>query len=426
MVMRLGDITLKPGQETAVNSLRNGKILIGGVGSGKTYASIFWSAYYNTGKKVYVIATAMKRDYIEKGKDKPDWQQSLEDCGIFDYVVDSWNNIKKYTDVKDAVFIFDEQRVVGWGTWAKSFIKITQQNTWILLSATPGDTWLDYLAVFVANGFYKNKSSFTEQHIEYDRFVKYPKIKKFHNTEKLEELRRRLVVPMTVLNENVRTVNYLDCQYDKVLFDKIKNTRFDFDKGEPIATASGYVMALRKVVNTSYGRKEKAREIMFGCRKLIVFYNFNYERDILIDICESLGKPYAEWTGHAHEPIPNEQDWIYLCQYASANDSWNCIETNSMMFFSMNHSWKKMEQSMGRVDRTNQPNHDLQYYVLTSKSKIDKDIRKTVENKRVFNESIWAKEVSSYFRSEVPKRYSKAAPGRSIPGDNRIQKRGGR
>lgn len=404
--MKLGVISLMDEQIEAVNKLHVGNILMGGVGSGKTFASIFWAHKQLSSvkdKTIYVITTAMKRDLIEEGKDKPDWQTSLELCGISPetYVVDSWNNIGKYEQVKDALFLFDEQRVVGWGKWAKSFIEISKHNKWILLSATPGDTYLEYMPVFIANGFYKSKSDFINTHVEYDRFAKYPKIKKFHETALLEKHRKDIIVPMGDHRKTQRHIKQVYVGYDRDLYDMTERLRFNFIEDRPMETAAEYTQMLRRVTYESQERIEQANRLMSKIPRIIVFYNFNYELDILRELAAGLGKPTAEWNGQKHEPIPGTDEWIYLVQYTAGSEGWNCVLTDSIMFYSLNHSYKKMEQAMGRIDRSNTEYVHLNYYLLQSKNKTDATIYRTVMvNKKEFNERAWNRRITEYFKKK--------------------------
>ena len=71
-------------------------------------------------KDLYIITTAKKRDTLEwEGELSPFLLSTNPDVNLYQnkVVIDSWNNISKYKDITDAFFIFDEQRVVGSGTW---------------------------------------------------------------------------------------------------------------------------------------------------------------------------------------------------------------------------------------------------------------------------------------------------------------------
>lgn len=395
---KLGIISLKPEQYEACGKLKSGSILMGGVGSGKTYTSIFWAAsqygvdFFTEDRPLVVITTAMKRDLIERGSDKPDWQQSLENCGITNYIVDSWQNIEKYEHIKNSVFIFDEQRVVGYGKWGKSFIRTCwKDNKWILLSATPGDVWMDYMTVFIANRFYRNKTDFTSRHVVWDPYVKFPKVKKYIGTAVLEKYRNQIVVPMKDNRKTIRHRDYIYSEYDAFALDTLSKTRWNPYTDEPILNVAEYTQLVRRIVNTDPSRAKHAENYILKHNKTIVFYNFNYELDILKGICEKHNLLYKEWNGSRHEHIPNEDKWVYLVQYTAGAEGWNCITANSILFYSVNYSYRKMEQAEGRIDRSNTKFTDLYYTYLTSLSKVDKDILKAVKDKKRFTEAAWGK-----------------------------------
>lgn len=374
---------LYPHQIEALDKLRSGAILYGDVGSGKTLTSLAYYIKAFPKRKLYVITTAKKRD-------SGDWEEEAAMLGIQDIVVDSWNNIKNYIQVTEAFFIFDEQRVVGYQAWSKTFIKIARFNKWILLSGTPGDVWSDYIPVFIANGFYRNKTDFTEQHVEYDRFSKYPKIKAYHNEGKLMKLRRQILVPMKVIRKTTRNRIYVPTKFNKDLYKDITEKRWNVFTESPIQNASEYTQVLRQLVATHHDRIWHAKWLMDVHDKIIVFYNYNYELDILLNVCRQLKKPYAQWNGKKHEPIPETDSWIYLVQYTAGAEGWNCTETNVMLFYSLNYSYRIMEQAEGRIDRINTKFTKLEYFYLTSTSSIDNSVRKAIESKKRFNESVWA------------------------------------
>lgn len=370
-------------QEEALGLLQSGKVLVGGVGSGKSRVGASWALSQADESKIIVITTARKRDSLE-------WEDEFAALGAdFEEVtIESWNNISKFDDCCLNVFIFDEQRVVGSGAWVKSFLKIVENNQWIMLSATPGDVWLDYVPLFIANGYYKNRTEFAEQHIVWDRFAKYPKVKRYLDTGLLEARRRKILVPMPAERHTRRNRSYIPMEYDRDMYESIAKKRVDPWTGEPYRNAAGVCYGLRKCVNSDMSRVDHIRLVARKRKKLIVFYNFNYERDILLELRDEF--TVAEWNGHNHEPIPFTDSWVYLVQYTAGAEGWNCVETDTIVFYSLNYSWKILEQAEGRIDRINTPFTDLHYFYFFSESGIDSAIRKAVQEKGVFNERIFA------------------------------------
>lgn len=400
-------VVYRPEQIQAVRQLQNGSILAGGVGSGKTLTSLAWyltsvcnAASLKKGgslvkKKVkgsptlYVITTAKKRDSLEWEEEAARLGLSTDPACSFtgsSIVVDSWNNIGKYSDREHAVFFFDEQRASGSGRWVKEFLKITRKNTWLLLSATPGDVWMDYLPVFMAHGFFRTRTEFMEDHVIFDRFAKYPKVKRYIGEAKLQRLRRSILVEMPVEKHTTRERETVYCDYDRDLYKWVVKNRMDPWTEEPLRDAGGVCRILRKVVSDNDWRSEQAKRILSSNERVIVFYNYNYELDRILAVAESLGLPTAQWNGHRHDAIPAEPRWVYICQYTSAAEGWNCTSTDTVLFWSLNYSWRVTEQCEGRIDRLNTPYSRLKYYFLESHSSIDEAVRRSLGLKKVFNE----------------------------------------
>lgn len=402
--MKLRDYQLE-----AIQKMKTGCILNGGVGSGKSLTSLSYYYMQNGGseifltggkhkkmkdpKDLYIITTARKRDTME-------WEGELShfllstnpDTSAYKnkVIVDSWNNVKKYKEVKGAFFIFDEQRVVGSGEWVKSFLKIAKTNEWILLSATPGDTWSDYIPVFIANGFYKNKSEFLREHAVFARYSKFPKIDKWMGTGKLNRYRRMILVDMKFQRKTEQHHEDVYVEYDIATYKDVMKNRWDIYKQEPIVNAGGLCYTLRRLVNSDQSRAVKLLELFEDHPKMIVFYNFDYELDILKNLYYGENVTVAEWNGHKHEPTPTKGKWVYLVQYTAGAEGWNCISTDTIVFYSQNYSYKIMHQSAGRIDRLNTPFEDLYYYHLKTRSSIDISIARAIKEKKNFNEKGFA------------------------------------
>lgn len=392
-------ISLYKHQQDAIKKMRNGCILCGDVGSGKSRTGL---AYYfiqqggklepyekmNNPKRLYIITTARKRDEQEwEGELVPFLLSSSQNEYDFDVVIDSWNNIKKYIEVKDAFFIFDEQRVVGSGAWVKAFYKITKSNEWILLSATPGDTWMDYIPVFVANGFYKNKTEFINEHVIYDYRMKFPKVDRYINTGRLLRLRNRILVDMEFERSTIIHHEDVFVDYDSRAYKDLFKYRWNNEKGEPIENASELCYEARKIVNSHPSRLNMVYNIAIEKNKVIIFYNFDYELELLHQLFDESIFTVAEWNGHKHQPVPESTHWVYFVQYTAGSEAWNCITTDTIIFFSQNYSYKVMKQASGRINRLNTPYKDLYYYHLKSRSGIDVAISKALKSKKKFNET---------------------------------------
>lgn len=403
-------------QVDAIRRMHNGCILCGDVGSGKSRTALAYYYKENGGdidsltsseamyvrmrsppQDLYIITTAKKRDSHEWNEEMvPFLMASSNTIYHNKIVVDSWNNLHKYKDVKGAFFILDEQRVVGYGEWTKSFLVIAKSNKWILLSATPGDSWMDYMPVFIANGFYRNKTDFTSKHVIYKRFSKYPQVDRYLNTDILMWYRKQVVVVMYYKHITPSEHNTIYCDYDKGLYSFAlgrKNPWVVDSHGAnvPIANASEYCSILRKIVNMDVSRSEAIMDIIKSHPRVIIFYNFNYELEILRDLFTANGIIYSEWNGHLHQDIPKGDEWAFLVQYNAGAEGWNCVRTDTMIFYSQHYSYKIMKQAAGRIDRRNTPWPKLYYYHLKSRSGIDCAISKTLNEKKDFNASTFVK-----------------------------------
>ena len=393
-------------QIDAVKRMKNGCILNGGVGSGKSRTALAYYYLRNGGdpaslcgdnyipmddppKDLYIITTARKRDTLEWDGDMAPFLLSTHtDVNLYSnkVIVDSWNNITKYKEVTGAFFIFDEDRVTGSGVWVKSFLKIAKSNEWIILSATPGDTWQDYIPVFLANGFYKNKSEFIREHIVYSRFSKFPKVDRYLNTGRLIRLRNNILIDMDFHRDTIPHHEDVYVSYDISAYKDICRNRWNPWEDKPIENASEFCYSLRKLVNTDEARQVALLQIIEEHPKAIIFYNFDYELDILKKLYYGEDFEIAEWNGHKHQEVPKGEKWVYLVQYTAGNEGWNCVRTDTIIFYSQNYSYKVMTQAAGRIDRLNTPYKDLYYYHIKSRSGIDLAISKALKNKKKFNE----------------------------------------
>lgn len=394
-------------QYDAVKRMHNGCVLVGGMGSGKSLTALSYYfmiecrgevrhedengnvigsyRFMTNPKDLVIITTARKRDTLEWDKDMAYLNLNGDNLKGYKVYVDSWNNIEKYKKMTGAFFIFDEQHVKGNGTWVKTFLNIARKNRWVLLSATPGDKWKDYIPVFVANGFYKNKTEFVNRHFIYSAFTNYPKVIGYLDEPYLEYLRSVVVVQMNY--EKKAHVERIDiaCTYDKGKYRTIWRDRWDIYDDCPIQESGKLLYLIRRVVNEDESRIERVKEIIKCHKKVIIFYNYTYELNKLRQLMDELEIKYGEWNGEVHSDIPSSDRWAYLVQYTAGSEGWNCTKTNVVIFYSLNYSYSTMMQAEGRVDRLNTPFEDLYYYRLKSSSPIDLAILRALKLKEDFN-----------------------------------------
>lgn len=390
-LVRRHNVPLDREQKQAVEELEHGKILCAKPGAGKSRVAL---AYYMEKElqdlieapPILVITTAKKRN-------SKDWEDEAAKFGIGTVegatvagtiTVDSWNNITKYTDIEGYFVILDEQRLVGSGAWVKSFYKIAAKNRWIMLSGTPGDTWMDYAPVFIANGFYKNITDFRRNHVVYKSFQNFPVIERYIGIRKLMQCRMDVLVEMEVKTHTERSVEKIHVSHDEDMVSLVMDKRWHVYEDRPLNDAGEMFLVMRKVVNGSDDRIEKLRYLMETHPRIVVFYNFDFELEKLRTLSDEI--TVAEYNGHKHEDVPTTEKWLYLVQYMAGNEAWNCTETDCMVFYSLTYSYKQYEQAQGRIDRRNTPYFDLYYYVFISNSMIDRAVWRSLELKKDFNE----------------------------------------
>lgn len=381
------EFELMPHQKEALQFLGEGKVLYGGVGSGKSAVALAYYIENQASRDLYVITTAKKRDSLE-------WVGEAAKFGVGEHpdssvagvlTVDSFNNLGNYLDVEDAFFIFDEQRLVGTGTWVKNFQKIAKKNRWILLSATPGDTWLDYAPLFIANGFYKNITDFKRQHVLYAPHIRYPMVVGYLGEAKLEKLRNELLVEMPYIKHTTRHINYMPVGYNEKLMEFSIRNRWNWMTNKPIQDMAELFRVMRRIVNTDPSRLHMVKMLLKVHPKLIIFYNFNYELKILRNL-RMFGISVGEYNGFKKNAVPETDKWVYLVQYTAGAESWNCVSTNAMVLYSLTYSYKNFEQCQGRIDRLDTPFTDLYYYILESQADVDQGVKRALAAKKNFNE----------------------------------------
>lgn len=375
---------LRPAQRDAVDRMHDGCVLLGRTGSGKTMTALGYWLKVHAQQDLYVVTTPAKRDAMEWEGDSAKLGQYLPPERVV-----SWNKIKDFEYLESAFVVFDEQRVSGSGKWVKSFLKIAKRNDWILLSATPGDVWIDWLPLFIANGFYRTRTQFTDRHVIWDPHTRYPRIKRYIEEDRLERCQEAICVYLASPNPISRMVHDELVSYDSRKYAEVTRKRWNPFEVRPMMDAGELCRVQRRIVLENVCREEALERLLKGHPRALVFYSYNYELEAIKAVCERLGRSYGQRNGHRHDPVPvSKEPWVYIVQYQSA-DAWNCISTNIAILYSLPYSWRQQEQAMGRIDRMNTPFDELHYYRLMTDSTIDNAILACLDRKETFNERVY-------------------------------------
>lgn len=375
---------LRPAQRDAVDRMHDGCVLLGRTGSGKTMTALGYWLKVHAQQDLYVVTTPAKRDAMEWEGDSAKLGQYLPPERVV-----SWNKIKDFEYLESAFVVFDEQRVSGSGKWVKSFLKIAKSNDWILLSATPGDVWIDWLPLFIANGFYRTRTQFTDRHVIWDPHTRYPRIKRYIEEDRLERCQEAICVYLASPNPISRMVHDELVSYDSRKYAEVTRKRWNPFEVRPMMDAGELCRVQRRIVLENVCREEALERLLKGHPRALVFYSYNYELEAIKAVCERLGRSYGQRNGHRHDPVPvSKEPWVYIVQYQSA-DAWNCISTNIAILYSLPYSWRQQEQAMGRIDRMNTPFDELHYYRLMTDSTIDNAILACLDRKETFNERVY-------------------------------------
>ena len=374
-------------QEEAIQKLHSGSVLYGATGSGKSLTGLAYYMRCWSHLDLYIITTSKKRNAGE-------WEEEIAKLGCPPpKAIDSWNRLKNYRMVSDAFFLFDEHKVGGHGKWAQSMITIAKKNKWILLTATPGDVWDDYASIFIANEFVKNKTTWNEDFCIFDRISKYPKIIGYQREDVLKNMRDAVLVPMEYQSEKVPipyVIPYkVDHEEEAYVLARRKSLRHP--EMRAFRNTSAMFAYMRMNLPDKESKIQALADVLKKEPKAIIFYNFTPEKYEIENAARQVNIPFFQYNGQIKDNVPDGDTWVYAVQYTAGAEAWNCITCRTVIFYSMNYSYKVMTQAKGRIDRCNSPFDELHYYYFISPDfEIDQEILNALTRKEKFNEEALA------------------------------------
>lgn len=130
--------------------------------------------------------------------------------------------------------------------------------------------------------------------------------------------------------------------------------------------------------------------------RLIIFYNFNDELDILKGICEALERPYSQVNGSIKDLLAYEEfdDSISIIQYQAGAMGLNLQKCNKIIYFSLPERSELFEQSKKRIHRIGQ-SQSCFYYVMMTKDTIEGTIYENLKMRRDYTDDLFIYEQST-------------------------------
>lgn len=124
--------------------------------------------------------------------------------------------------------------------------------------------------------------------------------------------------------------------------------------------------------------------------RLIVFYNFNAELELLKRIAASLDRPISEVNGQTKDLTAYEQEdnSITFIQYQAGAMGLNLQKANKIIYFTLTDKSELFEQSKKRIHRIGQEQPCF-YYILMCKGSVEEVILQTLEMRKDFTDELF-------------------------------------
>lgn len=127
--------------------------------------------------------------------------------------------------------------------------------------------------------------------------------------------------------------------------------------------------------------------------RLIIFYNFNGELEVLRDLCASVERPVSIICGNIKDLSSYEKskDSVTLVQYQAGAMGLNLQKSNKIVYFTPPLSSEFFEQSKKRIHRIGQDRTCFYYYLICSGS-IEEKIYRTLAMRKDYTERLFENE----------------------------------
>lgn len=410
-------------QKIVDNELKPSSALFMEPGTGKTVTSL---ALFKKSKqtKILVICILSKLQ---------DWQDDLKsECNIDAIILNK--GTKKNTEIllenksnahiinfesvwrckeilkrvdKDTYIIVDESHKIksvksNIGKFMQK-LKIKTKYKCILTGTPQSRGYIDYFNQLsfidmITVPFKTFNDTFCVYEIEQYNGFPFKKLIGYKNTKELDKIINENCVFFKRDIKNKQIPKEIDIKFDKpkkYAFFKRVRIYEDFVADN----ASKLFVNLRKMCSGNIDKyevdKQKIQWLEDFCEnlnfRLVIFYNFNFEKDKIIELMKKLKIPYSQFNG-AVKDLSNfnkYENGVVLCQYQSASLGLNdLVKSNVCILYSPSLNYTDYTQSKKRIDRIGQTKKPL-FYNLYCKDTIEEKILETIKKGQDFDNKMF-------------------------------------
>lgn len=189
------------------------------------------------------------------------------------------------------------------------------------------------------------------------------------------------------------------------MFNKLKKNRmYKTDNGEVIeldnssklfnalrCVSHGFLLGINKQVSKEPFERLQAILETHNNERVVIFYNYNIELEMLKQLLSKLKRPTSEYNGARKDlkEFKGKYNGVVLAHYKSASTGINdFVISNVMVFNSLPLSSIELTQSKGRIDRQGQGKKPMYYFIIPD-TPVEKKIFEQITNGKDFtNEMI--------------------------------------
>lgn len=283
------------------------------------------------------------------------------------------------------------------------FILGLKPDNVILLSGTPtGGKYEELWSQLHLLGWKIKKKVFLNQYTiqEWDDVLGHYKIVGYQHTERLIKKLHQYGAVFMKSNEvfDLPKQNdvYVKCRMTKDYQQFAKDHYAIRDGTEVVGdTAATAKLYLRQFAGVwSPNKLQQVEDLITSTNdRLIIFYNFKAEYEILAALCKKLKRPVATMNGSLKDmsAYEKESNSVSLVQYQAGAMGLNLQKANKIIYFTLTDKSELFEQSKKRIHRIGQDKPCFYYYLLTTGS-IEWRMLDVLKMRRDYNDKLFEKE----------------------------------